>query len=163
MAFVGPGVGNLGVDNTWAGETDTRPILMALVGLKDDYTHEGAVLSELLDPREFPRSLTSPQYSRLAGIYTALESPVGPFGLATLTLSTRAVASGSAQDDSLYQRTNTLLVNLGTQRNALGATMIGLLEGAAFSGEAIPPPEAASFTVQGDALLRQVQQVADML
>jgi hypothetical protein len=162
MAFVGPGVRNLGVDTTWASETDTRPTLMALLGLKDDYTHEGAVLTELLDPREFPRSLTSPRYGQLANIYTALESPVGPFGLATLTVSTRGLASGSPQNDSLYQRTESLLANLGAQRDALGNTMIGLLEGAAFSGATISPFEAANLTVRGYALLREAEQLADM-
>ncbi|MGH9105774.1 MAG: hypothetical protein ACRDZX_08050, partial [Acidimicrobiales bacterium] len=160
MAFVGPGVRNLGVDNAWASEADTRPTLMALLGLKDDYSHEGVVLSGLLGAGQFPPSLTSPDYVQLASTYTALESPVGPFALATLDLSTRGLASGSPTDDSVYQSTEQLIAKLGNQRDALGSLMIRFLERAAFSGHHLPPGLASHLVQRGDQLIQQAEQLA---
>ena len=79
VGFVGPGVKNLGLDGTsaadgpnsagpdsgqrvaansgtkgtWVDETDIRPTLIYLTGLKDDYEHDGRVISQILsDPNE---------------------------------------------------------------------------------------------------------------
>src|SRR3989475_930054 len=50
LGMVGPGVTNLGVDNTtWSDHTDIRPTLMVLLGLNDDYSHDGRALTEDLD------------------------------------------------------------------------------------------------------------------
>ena len=74
LGLVGPGVENLGLDGsgpaqgpssagpdsgqgtipgedtsgTWLDETDIRPTLMYLTGLRDDYEHDGRVVSEVL-------------------------------------------------------------------------------------------------------------------
>ncbi|MBV8194119.1 MAG: hypothetical protein JOY80_01180, partial [Candidatus Dormibacteraeota bacterium] len=45
LGLVGPGVQNLGLDDqTWATHADTRPTILALTGLHDDYVSEGRVL-----------------------------------------------------------------------------------------------------------------------
>jgi hypothetical protein len=160
MAFVGPGVLNQGVDNTWASETDTRPTMMALLGLHDDYAHQGRVLTELIDPAHLPQSLAASDYARLASVYTQLEAPVGPFGLDTLTASTRALASGSAASDATYQQTDQDIAALGSQRDQVGGDMINLLEAAAFSRSAIPDKLAHLLEHAGDYLLHQAQQLA---
>ena len=80
-AFAGPGVRHLGLDGTsaangpnsagpnsgqtevvnsgttgtWMDETDIRPTLMYLTGLKDDYEHDGRVITEILSAPE-PRA-----------------------------------------------------------------------------------------------------------
>jgi hypothetical protein len=160
MAFVGPGVQNLGVDNTWASETDTRPTMMALLGLHDDYQHEGRVLTELMDPAHMSPSLASPDYVALASVYTQLEAPVGPFGLDTLTASTRALGSGSATNDATYQQTEQQIASLGSQRDQVGGAMIDLLEAAAFSGRQIPEGFAQKLEFEGELLLGQAQLLA---
>jgi hypothetical protein len=160
MAFVGPGVRNRGEDNTWASETDTRPTMMALLGLHDDYAHEGRVLTELMDPAQVPRSLASSDYAKLANVYTELESPVGPFGLDTLTASTRALASGSATSDTTYQQTEQEIAVLGSARDQIGGVMINFLEAAAFSGQPIPDRLAQLLEFAGGFLLHQAQQLA---
>jgi hypothetical protein len=49
--MVGPGVQNLGrYDDVFSDHTDLRPTIVTLVGLKDDYVHEGRVLIEILEP-----------------------------------------------------------------------------------------------------------------
>jgi hypothetical protein len=156
MGFVGPGVRNLGTDNTtWASETDTRPTLLALLGLADDYTHEGRVLTDIIDPSRLPGPATSPNYEKLARMYTSLESPVGPFALATLAASTAGLASGSTANDGTYQRIEQKIGEFGARRDDVGFGIIGLLEGAAFGGQPIPPDMAAQLLHQGQVLLDQ--------
>jgi hypothetical protein len=161
MAFVGPGVQNLGVTGSlWASETDTRPTLMALLNLKDDYTHEGRVLAPIMNPRFMAPALHSRVFEQLAEAYTSIEQPVGPFGLATLAASTNGIASGTVTNDTLYQQTETRIATLGAQRDRVGSQMIGLLEGAAFSGHAIPSGEARSLIAQATTLVSQAQRLA---
>jgi hypothetical protein len=88
-----------------------------------------------------------------------LESPVGPFGLDTLSASTRGLASTSAQD-SQYARTEDAIARLGARRDKVGSEIIALLEGAAFAGRPIPHGTAQSLSAQGQALLQQAQQLA---
>jgi hypothetical protein len=158
MGFVGPGVRNLGTDaSTWASETDTRPTLLALLGLTDDYTHAGRVLTDIVDPSSVPAAVSDPSYDKLARMYTALESPVGVFALATLAASTDGLASGSTAGDATYQRIEREIGLFGTRRNDLGYAMIGLLEGAAFHGQSIPATLAAQLDHQGQVLLDQAE------
>ena len=50
FAAVGPGVRHLGRhDAVFSDHTDVRPTLIALLGLKDDYVHDGRVLAEWLE------------------------------------------------------------------------------------------------------------------
>jgi hypothetical protein len=161
MAFVGPGVRHLGTSNLWASETDTRPTLMALLRLHDDYTHEGRVLTGIMRRWSMPASLASPSYARLAAAYTAVESPVGPFGLATLEASTTAIASGSAKNDSSYTRIERAIAGLGAERDRAGRRMINLLEAAAFEGRAVPRGEARSLIRSADELIGRAVRLAD--
>ena len=56
FGMVGPGVHNLGrSDAIFSDHADVRPTLMALVGLSDDYVHDGRVLSEWFAARPCPR------------------------------------------------------------------------------------------------------------
>ena len=51
LGIVGPGVRNLGQDNsTWTDHTDWRPTILSLVGLDDSYVHDGRVVVEPLSP-----------------------------------------------------------------------------------------------------------------
>src|SRR5437764_10586875 len=55
MGLVGPGVHNLGADSTtWTDHTNVRPTMLDLLGLKDDYKHDGRVLVEALDRQPLP-------------------------------------------------------------------------------------------------------------
>ena len=160
MGFVGPGVRHLGITNSlWASETDTRPTMMSLLGLRDDYTHEGRVLTPIMEPSAMSPALASPTYEQLAEAYTAIEQPVGPFCLATLAASTKAIASGSATNDSRYQQTEQRIAALGAQRTRVGSAMIALLERAAFVGHPIPAGRAKALLAQAHALLIQADHL----
>jgi hypothetical protein len=55
VAMVGPGVQQLGRnDEVFTDHADVRPTIMALLGLKDDYVHEGRVVAEWMHSRALP-------------------------------------------------------------------------------------------------------------
>jgi hypothetical protein len=93
LGLAGPGVRPAGLDaTTWVDQTDIRPTILALLGLHDDYRHDGRALVEALDPRALPVSLREhqPTLVRLAQVYKQLNGSVGSFGSDTLTASTSA-------------------------------------------------------------------------
>ncbi len=98
-----------------------------------------------------------PVLLRLGRVYTRLEAPVGPFGLATLAASTRALASRSPDR---YAATERLLTRLGRSRDAIAGRMRGLLLGAAFAGRPVNVPVASRLIRQSEALLAQARALA---
>ena len=120
--FVGPGVAHRGIDSqTWTDHTNLRPTILALTGLKDDYQHDGRVLVEALTTGATPAALRSPITTQLGRIYEQLNAPFGQFGQDTLAASTRAVASGSATDDSEYTRTEAAIGIADREARCAGA------------------------------------------
>jgi len=162
LGLVGPGIDGIGVDSTtWSDHTDIRPTLIVLLGLKDDYTHDGRALTEEFTGWARPAATRkSDGYSKVAQTYKQLDAAVGEFGLATLAASTRAIESGTALDDSTYAGLETQLAALIDQRNTLAAQMIGLLEGAEFNGKSISEEQAQSLVSQGLALIAEAQALA---
>src|SRR2546430_3429016 len=74
LGMVGPGVDQTGVDSaTWSDHTDIRSTMMALVGLKDDYSHDGRALVEKLTGWAQPSAVKmSSSFVPLAQIYKQL-------------------------------------------------------------------------------------------
>ncbi len=163
LGLVGPGVRNLGVDSAvWSDHTDIRPTMLSLLGLQDDYAHQGRVLFEVLYDWAVPQSLVAYRDTllQLAQVYKQINAPVGQLGLASLQVSTKALESGSASDDSTYTNLESQLSSITTQRNTLAAQMSAMLEGAAFGGQAINELQARQLISQGHALLAQVNALA---
>ena len=156
LGLVGPGVNNLGLDGsapdagpnsagpnsgqttvpasgttgTWIDETDIRPTLLYLAGLRDDYQSDGRVISEVLtSPR---RTLGSGPVETLGQCYKQLNSSVGQFGTSTLEASTRAIES-STNGDSEYLQTEAALSALERARDALAEQIKGELNSAEFA------------------------------
>src|ERR1043165_529555 len=136
LGMVGPGIENLGTDKTWADHTDVRPTMLTLLGLHDQYVHDGRVLAEILTGWARPSTLNG-QFTPLAKTYKQLNAPFGQFGMDALTASTRAIRSGSDSDDSTYTSIESQIDALTTQRNALAGQIRGLLDAAAFNGQSI--------------------------
>ena len=157
LGLVGPGVQQNGLDAaTFADHTDTRPTMLSLLGLADDYTDDGRVLTE--DLSTIPPAVQADRdtYEALARTFKALNAPVGPFGLATLVTSTQALASGSAGDDSTYTADEAQLTSLGQQRDNLVGQMQTILASAAFTPTyTIDDAQAQSLIAQGQTLLAQ--------
>jgi hypothetical protein len=159
LGLVGPGVKNLGLDGsgpgggpnsdgnansgsatvssignngTWVDQSDIRPTLMALTGLKDDYTEDGRVISEVIDPADLPSAVTDPEFQPLAVCYKQLNSSVGQFGSDVIEASTTALETGSSANDSTYQTFESSLSTLGASRDALATKIKNELWAAEF-------------------------------
>jgi len=155
VGLVGPGVRNLGLDGsppaggpnsagpnsgqtvvsdsgtqgTWVDETDIRPTVMYLLGLKDDYEHDGRVITQILaNPNS---ALSGSGIAGLGACYKQLNSSVGQFANYTLEADTKAIDS-STPADLEYKTTDKALAALEKVRDALALRVKGELEAAAF-------------------------------
>jgi hypothetical protein len=156
LGMVGPGVKNAGIDSeTWSDHTDIRPTMLALLGLNDDYSHQGRVLIEDLKSRTLPGALSDGTYLELAIAFKQIEAPLGQLAHASLIVSTNALESNQ-QGDSTYNQLESQLASITSQRDGLAAQMITLLEGAAFDGQSIDGQQAHQLIEQAQALLDQV-------
>src|SRR5438270_121576 len=156
VGYVGQGVDPAGVDSTtWSDHTDVRPTILNLVGLKDDYVHDGRAISEVLESYARPLALKkSASFTALAQVYKQVNAPFGAFAMATLRASTKALASNDA-GDATYNSIEGRIKSLTARRDALAAQMIRLLNGAEFKGKSFGDAQAQSLIAQGQALLNQ--------
>jgi hypothetical protein len=156
VGYVGQGVQRSGINsNIWSDHTDVRPTILELVGLKDDYVHDGRVVSEILRDNARPSALrNSPRFVALARTYKQLNAPFGVFAKATLRASTKALASNDA-GDTTYATIEGQIQTLTAQRDALAAQMKDLLNRAEFKGQSISNAKASVLIAQGLALLVQ--------
>jgi len=157
VGFVGPGVRSVGTDaSTWADETDIRPTLLYLTGLKDDYGHNGRVLVQDIQKGARPEGLHGDAnvdaFVKLGETYKQLDAGVGQFAKETLEASTAALAGTSA---STYASTESALADLGAKRDTLDATIEGDLEGVEFNGATLATSTAKSLTAQAQDLINQ--------
>ncbi len=163
LGIVGPGIRHFGVTNqVWSDHTDIRPTMMSLLRLKDDYTHDGRVLFQFISDWALPNSLKAHDETlrELAEVYKEINAPLNRLGLDSLKISTAALESTSAGDDT-YTTLESQLAQFTTQRNALAVQMISLLEGAAFNGHAINEHAARHLIDQAEQLLAQVYHLAN--
>jgi hypothetical protein len=112
---------------TWVEETDLRPTMLHLAGLEDDYQTDGHVVSQALD--SVPSALAAT--ADLAAGYNQINSSVGGFATDTLIADTKALASGSADDDSAYSDEQATLAELAADRDAAAAKIKTVLAEAA--------------------------------
>jgi len=162
LGMVGPGVQHQGVSNwLWSDHTDIQPTMMALLGLHDDYTPDGRVLSEVIDYSELPAAVRY-HYGllvRLGDAYTQINAAVGKFGLSTLTASTKALASDSP-GDATYTSIENSLIKLGNERDSIVSQMKGVLYGASFYGHPVNPGQASYLIGAASNLLAQASALA---
>jgi len=158
LGLVGPGVRHTGVDrSTWSDHTDIRPTTLALLGLTDDYTHDGRVLLEDLTPSAVAGlQVDRDSYIQLAQIYKQINAPVGALGLASLHISTAALESGTAADDGTYTRLEDQLAAIAGQRDDLAARMAWILDHATSSIRTAGGEQAQDLITRGYALLGAV-------
>ena len=135
-----------GTTGTWMDETDLRPTLMYLTGLKDDYEHDGRVVTQILsDPNS---ALSSPAVASLGACYKQLNSSVGQFGNFTLQASTAAVESSTAGDGE-YKAVDAALTGLNRLRDTLALRVKGELEAAAFGDQPVFGASGQTAACQG--------------
>jgi hypothetical protein len=152
-AFVGPGVVSHGVDTkTWTDHTNLRPTILALVGLKDSYVHDGRVLVETLDPSAIPTALAGSRSAlELAQLYEKLNAPFGQFATDTLAVSTEAIKS---TDEAKYESLEGSIVKLTARRDFIAGKIKTGLQRATFSDKPINAALARKWLAQGEQLLK---------
>jgi hypothetical protein len=158
--FVGPGISVNGVDSsTWTDHTNVRPTMLSLLGLKDDYSHDGRVLIEALDKDATPKELNQHKKTttELGAIYEQLNAPFGRLAMDVLVASTRAIKS---TDESVYNSIENSIADLTTRRDALASTIKSALGAAAFDGEQIKEQDAKDWIAQAQQLLNEAAALA---
>lgn len=162
LGLAGPGIKRLGVtDQIWSDHTDIRPTMLTLLGLPDDYSHDGRALFELADTNALPVALRghTAALTTLASVFKQLNACVGQFGAATITASSNAINS-TTPGDTRYQLTEAQFAQLGAQRDALATQILALLEGTEFHNTKPNEPQIASLTIQAQTLIKLAQQFA---
>lgn len=161
VGYVGPGIENMGVDGTtWSDHTDVRPTMLELTGLKDDYVHDGRVISEILQGYARPSAVKkSSSFIALAQTYKQLDASFGSFAMDILKASTKALASNDASD-ATYASIEGQIDNLTNQRNALASQIVSLLNGAEFNGHTFSDSQAQALISQAQALMAQAHTLA---
>jgi hypothetical protein len=159
LGMAGPGVDQAGVDSvTWSDHTDVRPTMLTLLGLKDDYQHDGRALTEKFTGWARPAAVNKGgTFLALAQTLKQINAPLGPLGVASVHASTVAMESGDANGDAFYTSIESRLSSFTDQRDALVARILPLLEAAELNGTPIPEATANSLIQQGQALLASVQ------
>lgn len=156
VGMVGAGIRNLNqTSDVWADHTDVQPTMLALTGLQNDYVPDGRVLAETLGSQAMPAGIKAnfQTYENVAQAYKQLTAPFGQFAHSTLRASTKALASGDANDDSTYANIESQIASLTSSRDSLASQMRAALTAAAFGGTPISNASAGPWLNQAAALI----------
>jgi hypothetical protein len=168
LGMVGPGIrtasdnedGDKGESPVieFSDHADVRPTVLALLGLRDDYSHDGRVLLEALHPSALPDALrnTFDRLMPLGRIYKQINAPFGELAQKTLKISTAALVS-NAPGDAVYKTLENKLEAWRDWRDALASQMQNILEGAAFGGKEVSDRWAEDLIEKANDLLGQVR------
>jgi hypothetical protein len=159
LGLVGPGVSIAGVDDeTWSDHADIRPTMLVLLGLNDDYSHQGRALVEEFSHWALPGAVGAGGngFTRLAQAYKKINAPVGKLGLDSLRISTKALAG----DDPTYTDLENKLSVVTSSRDILADQMSALLEGAEFGNKQISEHDATTLVRESEDLLEYVETLA---
>jgi hypothetical protein len=161
IGLVGPGIDQAGINSaTWSDHTDLRPTILTLLGLKDDYTSDGRLLSEALTGWAIPSAVKKGgNFAPLAQVYKQLNASFGAFDMDILKASTKALASSDA-GDATYTSIEGQIQSLTAQRDALAGQIKSALSGAAFNGQALSNQQANSLIAQAQGLIDQAHALA---
>ncbi len=162
IGMVGPGVDQSATpDQTWTDHTDVRPTILNLVGLKDDYTHDGRVLTQDLSGYAIPPAIkkSGGDYAALADAYKQLNASFGTFAMNILTASTHALASNDA-GDATYTSIEGQIQSLTSQRDALAQQIKAALDAAAFDGQPLSSAQVQTWLDEAQSLQSQAAALA---
>ena len=141
----------------WVDETDIRPTIMYLTGLRDDYEHDGRVITQVLaNPN---RALQRPGRDRARGVLQAAQ-------LQRRRVRHRHPAVADDQGhreqhpgDAAYLATDQALRGLEVARDRLAGLIKGELENAAFGTQGHQPGGPAGRACQG-LIIHRADQLA---
>jgi hypothetical protein len=101
-------------------------------------------------------SADAANFTQLARAYKKINAPVGDLGLASLRISTRALAG----DDDTYADLESKLSGITSARNILADQMSTLLQDAEFGKKQISGKDATTLVRQSNELLEYVEDLA---
>ena len=162
IGMVGPGVDQSATDDTtWTDHTDLRPTILSLVGLQDDYSHDGRLLDGDLTGYAIPSAVKKnlAGFNQLADAYKQLNAPFGTFAMNTLKASTTALASNDA-GDSTYNSIEGQIQSLTAQRDALAAQIKAALDAATFTNQPLDGAQVQGWLSQAQSLQSQAAALA---
>ena len=160
VAMVGPGVRRLGRDDAvFTDHADVRPTVMALVGLVDDYVHEGRVVAEFMGDEALPPGIRNSRenFIELATVFKQLNAPKGDLGRASLVWSNRSVTA----TDKVYARYLQQIGDITAKRDELAGQIKTVLNNAAFHNRPVDEGSEDGLGHQAKALIDQVKDMAD--
>jgi hypothetical protein len=158
--FVGPTFKHLGVTNAvWSDHTDLRPTMLAALGLRDDYVHDGVPLVQFLRGDALASGLHGDKIADLEAVYKQLDASVGRFGSDTLKAATAGIESTTANDQQ-FTATEAALTTLGAQRDALAKQIQDDLDCAAFHHGHLTGSEVRELVAQANGLLARAHALA---
>jgi hypothetical protein len=155
LGMVGPGMKAGQTVTDWTDHTDVRPTMLLVLGLQDDYAHDGRAILEALEPTALPPSVSASvdPLTQLGAVYKQINAPFGEFAQNLLAASTKALASGSATNDDLYLFLETEIQRLTDRRDALAAEIREVLTDAQFGGKKPDPAEVGALMARAQSLL----------
>jgi hypothetical protein len=160
VAMVGPGVRRLGRhDQVFTDHTDIRPTLMALLGLTDDYVHEGRVVAEFMGDEALPSGIRKSRenFIELASVFKQLNAPKGDLGRASLVWSNRSVTA----TDRAYARYLQQIGDVTAKRDELAGQIKTALNNAAFHNHPVDEGTEDDLGHRAKALIDRVKDMAD--
>jgi hypothetical protein len=160
FGMAGPGVRPLGRhDTVFSDHTDVRPTMLALVGLKDSYIHDGRVLSEWMEHSALPQGIRQgpENFTELAEIYKQLNAPLGKLGRASLVYANRSVTD----IDKVYARYLSKIGDITTRRDSLASSIKTVLDGAEFGNQPVDEGSEDGLGHRARALIDQVDDLAE--
>ena len=138
---------------------DIRPTIMALLGLKDNYVHEGRVVAEWMHPHALPDGIRDARenFTELAQIFKQLDAPKGELGRASLRWSNRSVTA----TDKVYARYLKQIGEITEQRDELAGQIKTVLDNAAFHNQPVNEGAEDELGHRAKALIDQVKELAE--
>jgi arylsulfatase A-like enzyme len=158
LGVVGPGINNLGRnDDVFSDHTDVRPTMMALLGLTDDYVHDGRVIAEWIHSGALPSGIRRGReyFVELAAIYKQLNAPLGQLGQASMVFANRSITAG----DKVYGRYLDKIGDITEDRNELVDQIKQVLNAAAFRNR--PVGEEDDLGRRAKSLIDRVKDLAE--
>jgi len=158
IGMVGPGVQHAGDFTGWTDHTDVRPTMLSLLGLHDDYAHDGRPVAQILDPGAVPATLQTSDALALGDMLKRIDAPFGEFAMNTLKASTVALASDTNHDNR-YTTLEKSIAQVTDQRDQVVDGIKALLGGAE-SGTPIDHTQAAALLDRAQGLLGRAAGLA---
>jgi hypothetical protein len=163
LGMAGPAVRPLGLDDqVWSDHADILPTMLSLTGLEAGYPTQGRVLFEIIDDSALPENVRDQEslLTRLAQAYKEINAPLGELGVASLRYSTAGIVSTGSGDESTYQRTESNLARITSQRDDLAVQIATELDAATFARKRVDRDAAEAQIAAANHLIDRIHDLA---